>query len=73
MKRAGNLYGRIAEPENLRQAFLKAIRGKRGKAEVIAYTANLDRNLRRLHDQLSAGMWMWAIITSSPFTNRRSD
>lgn len=55
MKRAGNLYGRIAEPENLRQAFLKAIRGKRGKAEVIAYTANLDRNLRRLHDQLSAG------------------
>ena len=71
MKRAGNLYGRIAEPENLRQAFLKAIRGKRGKAEVIAYTANLDRIFAC--DQLSGRMWMWAIITSSPFTNRRSD
>jgi RNA-directed DNA polymerase len=55
MKRAGDLYGPIAEPENLRQAFLKAIRGKRGKAEVIVYTANLDRNLRLLRDQLLAG------------------
>jgi len=52
MKRAGNLYERIAEPENLRLAFLKAIRGKRGKAEILAYAANLDANLRLLRDQL---------------------
>jgi retron-type reverse transcriptase len=52
MKRAGNLYEQIAEPDNLRAAFLKSIRGKRGKAEVIAYTARLDENLQLLRDQL---------------------
>jgi RNA-directed DNA polymerase len=52
MKRAGNLYGRIAEPENLRLAFLKAIRGKRGKADVLEYGAHLDANLRLLREQL---------------------
>lgn len=55
MKRAGHLYERIAEPENLRQAFIKAIRGKRGKAEVVAYAANLDEHLRRLRDELLSG------------------
>jgi RNA-directed DNA polymerase len=54
MKRAGDLYGRIAEPANLRSAFLKAIRGKRGKAEVIAYTSRLDEHLGLLRDQLMA-------------------
>ncbi|MDP6358401.1 MAG: reverse transcriptase/maturase family protein [Kiritimatiellia bacterium] len=52
MKRAGNLYERIAEPENLRLAFIKSIRGKRGKADVIAYTKDIDENLRLLRDQL---------------------
>ncbi|MBT3193722.1 MAG: reverse transcriptase [Verrucomicrobia bacterium] len=52
MKRAGNLYDRIADPENLRLAFLKAIRGKRGKADVLKYGASLDANLRLLRDQL---------------------
>ena len=52
MRRAGNLYERIAEPENLRLAFLKSIRGKRGKDDVLAYAVNLDKNLRLLRDQL---------------------
>lgn len=55
MKRAANLYPLIAEPDNLRLAFIKSIRGKRGKADVIAYTANLDRNLGLLRDQLLSG------------------
>lgn len=55
MKRAGNLYKRIAEPENLRLAFIKSIRGKRGKAEAMAYAADLDRNLCLLREQLLAG------------------
>ncbi len=55
MRRAGNLYDRIAEPENLRLAFLKAIRGKRAKPEVLAYAAGLDGNLRLLREQLLAG------------------
>ena len=54
MNRAGNLYVDIAEPENLRLAFLKAIRGKRGKPDVIVYTARLEENLRVLRDQLLA-------------------
>ncbi|NCA82003.1 MAG: hypothetical protein EOM72_04585 [Opitutae bacterium] len=54
MKRAGGLYDRIAEPENLRLAYLKAARGKRGKKEVIEYAVRLDENLRRLRDQLCA-------------------
>ncbi len=55
MKRAGNLLERIAEPENLRQAFLKAVRGKRGKVEAIEYAARLDENLRRLRGQILSG------------------
>lgn len=54
MKRAGNLYERIAEPENLRLAFIKSIRGKGDKADVIAYTTNLDANMRSLREQLLA-------------------
>lgn len=54
MKRAGNLYERIADPENLRVAFLKSIRGKRGKAEVVACSTNLDANLSLLREQLLA-------------------
>lgn len=52
MKRAGNLYPLIAEPDNLRLAFLKAVRGKRGKNEVRAYGARLDENLLLLREQL---------------------
>lgn len=52
MKRAGHLYDRIAEPDNLRLAFAKAIRGKRGKPDVIAYGKRLDENLSLLRDQL---------------------
>lgn len=54
MKRGGNLYERIAEPENLRLAFIKATRGKRGKAEVIAYRSELEANLQALRNQLLA-------------------
>jgi len=54
MKRAGNLYARIAEPENLRLAFLKAISGKRSKPDVIEYAARLNDNLQGLRDQLLA-------------------
>lgn len=52
MKRAGNLYSRIAEPENLRLAYWKAARGKSGKAEVREFAASLDRNLAALRSEL---------------------
>lgn len=52
MRRVGNLYERIADPENLRLAFWKACRGKRDQAEVRRYTARLGENLAQLRADL---------------------
>lgn len=52
MKRAGNLVDRIAERDNLRLAFCKAARGKRGHAGVRSYADGLEENLARLRDQI---------------------
>ncbi|MEZ4599557.1 MAG: reverse transcriptase/maturase family protein [Syntrophotaleaceae bacterium] len=52
MKRTGNLYPKIAEPDNLRLAFNKAVRGKRSRNEVIRFQRRLDENLAELHRQL---------------------
>lgn len=46
---------RIADPENLREAFLRAARGKAGKAEVIEYRSGLEENLKSLRRQLLDG------------------
>ena len=55
MKRAGNLYSRIAAPDNLRLAFWKAQRGKQGKLEVRQFRAGLDREMEQLRRDLVAG------------------
>ena len=55
MKRAGNLLPKIAEIHNLREAFLKASRGKRGKREVVTFRADLDKNLQNLREQILNG------------------
>lgn len=52
MRRVGQLYERIAEPENLRLAFWKACRGKRDRPEVREYGDRLGENLARLRSQL---------------------
>lgn len=54
MKRAGNLYEKIAEPENLALAFWKAQRGKRACVDVFAYRENLSENLSLLRSELLA-------------------
>lgn len=59
MKRTGNLIERIAEADNLRLAFWKASKGKRGKAEVLSFRGDLDVNLRRLGDELLSGSVAW--------------
>ena len=41
----------MAEPENLREAFRKAARGRRGQPEVIAFRQDLTANLERLRNQ----------------------
>lgn len=59
MKRAGNLIERIAEGDNLRLAFWKASKGKRGKAQVLSFRDDLDANLRRLREELLSGSIAW--------------
>ncbi len=48
MKRVGGLYQRIADPGNLRLAWLKARRGKRERPEVRRFAARLDAELGKL-------------------------
>lgn len=55
MKRRGNLIEKIADWDNLYEAFRKASRGKRRKAEVKRYAEKLDDNLRELRRQILSG------------------
>jgi RNA-directed DNA polymerase len=57
MKREGQLMPRIATWENLGCAFHKAAAGKRQRAEVMAFEANLDSELNRLVEALQEGTW----------------
>lgn len=52
MKRIGNLYPLIKDPDNLRLAFLKAVRGKRNRPDVRAFVGDFENQIRNLHDQL---------------------
>jgi RNA-directed DNA polymerase len=52
MKSSGSLYHKIHDPENLRDAFLKASRGKRDRNEIIAYVNDLQGNLALLSQQI---------------------
>ncbi len=60
MKRAGELIERIANADNLRLAFWKASRGKRAKAEVLRFRADLDARLRILREKLFSASVAWA-------------
>ena len=46
---------RIVDPENLRVAFWKAARGKRGKADCLGFRERLDENLARLRAEVATG------------------
>lgn len=53
MKRYGNLYARICDIGNLREAAHNAASGKRKRSEVTAFFANLEENLAQLHRELT--------------------
>lgn len=55
MRRQGNLLEQIAEPDILRLAFCKAARGKRNRAEVRLFQAQLHEELELLRRQLLTG------------------
>jgi hypothetical protein len=52
MKRVGNLLERIADAENLREAFISASRAKASRPDVVEYRENLAVNLEMLRGQL---------------------
>lgn len=83
MKRAGGLYERIAEPENLRLAFWKARRGKDGKPEVEEFRRNLEGEFGRMRTELLEERVVWGgyhrftihdpkerVISAAPFRDR---
>lgn len=55
MKRGGHLLEEIAEPDNLRHAFHAACKGKRAKADVVAYHESMAANLDALRRALLSG------------------
>ena len=55
MKRSGKLIELIAEPDNLRLAFVKARRGKTASREVVEMTRGLDRQLLQLRQEIRSG------------------
>ncbi len=55
MKRRGNLIELISNPDNLRLAFWKASKGKRGTTAVLQYQKSLDSNLMTLREQILSG------------------
>jgi RNA-directed DNA polymerase len=55
MRRATNLFDEIADLENLRLAFHKAARGRRGQAVVRQFAAGLDRRVAAMLEAIRAG------------------
>lgn len=56
-RRLDDLFGEIASFRALREAALRAVRGKRRKPGAAAFFANLERELLRLERQLNAETW----------------
>ena len=59
MKRVGQLMERIVHPENLREAFLRAARGKTEKKEVRRFRENLDAELDGIARRLMSGEYQF--------------
>jgi RNA-directed DNA polymerase len=57
MKRIGGLFSKISEPENLRQAFWRAARGKADRREVQVFRARLEDELAALGKELATNQW----------------
>jgi len=83
MKRHNFLFERIADYQNIRLAFLKALRGNRSSPVAINFCRNIDRNLASLRDKLISLNCGWGnyqsflitdpkprIISTAPFEQR---
>jgi retron-type reverse transcriptase len=59
MKRAGQLIESIVSADNMRLAFIKAVKGQRQKNNVVSYEKNLDNNLTLLSEKLRTATQTW--------------
>lgn len=57
MKPIKNIYNQICDFDNLYQAHLSARKGKRFRAEVLAFSANLEENLINIQNELLHGQY----------------
>jgi len=57
MKRIGNIFDQICNPENLYLAYTKAKRGKGKRYGTRLFEKNLEANLAQLHQELLAGTY----------------
>ena len=73
----------IADMDNLREAFLRAVRGKSAKAQVIGFRSRLDEELTTMREQLLDGSYRFGeyhrfmvydpkerVICAAPFRDR---
>jgi retron-type reverse transcriptase len=63
MKRASSLFEKIVDRQNLREAYLKTVKGKRRSAAVMLFRANLDGNLQKIAARLSTPNVRWGGYT----------
>ena len=66
MHRAANLFDQIHDPENLRLAFHKAARGRRGQAVVRQFASSLDQRIAAMSEAIREG----TILKGSNRVNR---
>ena len=59
MKRAGNLIERIIDPDNLRLAWIKTIRGKRTRRSVLRFRDTIDIRLGEMAGDIENGRYRW--------------
>lgn len=83
MKRQGKLFPLIVDYQNLRLAWLKALRGKRKSTAVLLFSRNIDVNLDKIKTRLESDNPEWGnyrsftitdpkerIISAAPFPER---
>jgi len=69
MKRQNNLFEKIVDYNNIRLAFLKAIRGNRSSPSGVNYSRNIDKNLSVLREKLLTLNCQWGGYTSFMITD----
>lgn len=74
MKRAGQLFDSIVEPENLLEAFHATQRGKAERLEIRRFRENLHSNIDRILNELLSGAFRFSdyrhFIVHDPKTRR---